>query len=38
MTLEELLQAAEEYNLQYEISQCLEAGMSPDQAAREWDL
>ena len=38
MTVQEALNYAAIYGLQNEVQQCLDDGLTPEQALREWDL
>ena len=38
MTLKEAIQIARKYNLEYEIRQELNSGLTPEQALEEWDI
>lgn len=38
MTTFEAIQIARKYNLEYEIRQELNSGLSPEEALQEWDI
>lgn len=38
MTPKEAIQIARKYNLEYEIRQELNSGLSPEEALEEWDI
>lgn len=38
MTKKEAIILARKYNLEYEVRQELEAGLSPEEACEEWDI
>ena len=38
MTAFEVIQIARKYNLEYEIRQELNSGLSPEEALEEWDI
>ena len=38
MTSKEAIQIARKYNLEYEIRQELNSGLTPEEALQEWDI
>lgn len=38
MTIQQAIDHAAIYGLEEEVKQCLEDGLTPEQALREWDL